>query len=214
MFETGKLAVFPIVVGPIGTNCYLVVNKETKNAFVVDPGAQADVIAQRIRREQAKLQGILLTHGHFDHIMAVRELKELFPAEVYAAEKETPLLMDPEANCSRGFGMGSGYIVKPDREVKDKEKLTLADVTVEVMETPGHTKGGVCFYIEEEKLLFCGDTLFEESIGRSDLPTGSAKELLHSLKEKVLVLPEEVVAFPGHGSSTKIGHEKKYNPYA
>lgn len=214
MFETGKLAVHTIVVGPIGTNCYLVVNKETKNAFVVDPGAQADVIAQRIRKEQARLQGILLTHGHFDHIMAVRELKELFSVEVYAAEKEIPLLMDPEANCSRGFGMGSGYIVEPDRAVKEKEKLMLADVTVEVIETPGHTKGGVCFYIEAEKLLFCGDTLFEESIGRSDLPTGSAKELLHSLKEKVLVLPKEVVALPGHGSSTRIGHEKKYNPYA
>lgn len=214
MFETKNLAVIPIVVGAIGTNCYLVMNKNTKDAFVVDPGAEADAIARWIEKEQAKLQGILLTHGHFDHIMAVNELKEQYPVEVFAAEAETELLMDADLNCSNGFGMGRGYIVKPDRTVRDSEQIELAGVTIKVIETPGHTKGGVCFYLEKEKLLFCGDTLFQESVGRSDLPTGSGATLVRSLRDKVFVLPEDVTAFPGHGPRTDIGHEKKYNPFA
>lgn len=210
--ETGKLCIEIMPVGEIGTNCCIVFNKSTKEGFVVDPGAWAEKILAKVKEEEIRLSAVLLTHGHFDHIMAVNEIREKLRAEVYAGENEESLLKDPLLNASEV--VGSPYIVNtPEHLLREGDKIELAGVTIRVIETPGHTVGGVCYYIEEEGLLFCGDTLFMESIGRTDLPTGSGPALLRSVREKLAVLPDDVVAIPGHGPKTTIGYEKRNNPY-
>lgn len=210
--ETENLYIKIMPVGEIGTNCCIVCNKKTKEGFVVDPGAWEEKILAEIKKEEIELRAVLLTHGHFDHIMAVNEIKEKLRAEVYAGENEEALLKDPLLNASEV--VGSPYIVNtPEHLLREGDKIELAGVTIKVIETPGHTLGGVCYYIEKEGILFCGDTLFMESIGRTDLPTGSGPALLRSVREKLAVLPDDVVAVPGHGPKTTIGYEKRNNPY-
>lgn len=210
--ETENLYIEVIPVGEIGTNCCIVKNKKSNEGFLIDPGAWAEEIIGRIEDEGVLLNAILLTHGHFDHIMAVNKIREKYRAEVYAGEKEAKLLSEPSLNASQV--VGSPYIVNtPEHLLREGDKIELAGVEISVIETPGHTIGGVCYYIKEEGILFCGDTLFMESIGRTDLPTGSGPELLRSVREKLSVLPEDVVAVPGHGPKTTIGYEKRNNPY-
>lgn len=210
--ETENLTVKIITVGEIGTNCCLAFNKKTKEGFLVDPGAQAEKILKIIEDEGAIVKSILLTHGHFDHIMAVNTVKEKLRAEIYVGENEEEMLMNEGLNAS-GI-VGTPYIVgKPEHLLKDGQKVELAGVTITVIETPGHTSGGVCYYISDERLLFCGDTLFMESAGRTDLPTGNGPALMRSLREKIRPLPDDVTAIPGHGPKTNLGYEKQYNPY-
>lgn len=210
--ETERLNIEIVPVGEIGTNCCIIWNKETKEGFLADPGAWEEKIIRKLNETGIELRAILLTHGHFDHIMAVNHIKEKYRAEVYAGEEEEELLGDPLLNASQV--VGSPYIVStPEHLVREGDKIELAGVTVKVIETPGHTIGSVCYYIEEEGILLCGDTLFMESVGRTDLPTGSGSALLRSIREKLAVLPDEVVAIPGHGPKTTIGYEKRNNPY-
>lgn len=201
-----------MVVGPVSTNCYIVSNEETREAFIVDPGEEANRIDLKLKENQLKLKAILLTHGHFDHIMAVNKLLEKYDVDVYIGENEMELLKDIHMNCS-GSMMNRPYVTKANRTVKDQDCLVLAGMTIEVLETPGHTIGGVCYYLEKEEVLFSGDTVFCQSVGRSDLPTGSGSSLQRSIREKIVPLPDEVQIFPGHGDSTTVAYEKKYNPY-
>ena len=152
-----------------------------------------------------------MTHGHFDHIWGVEEIRELSGAKVYAYEKEKELCEDASLNVSKGAGRAC--VVKADQYVKDGGEITEAGITCRLLATPGHTSGSCCYYFEADKILLSGDTLFQESVGRTDLPTGSMGVLVRSVKEKLMPLPEEVKVYPGHGESTTIGYEKQYNPF-
>ncbi len=157
-------------------------------------------------------EGILLTHGHFDHITGVSELVSLVGGKVYAYEGEKELMMDPRQNGS--VMMGYELAIEPENLLRDGEILSVAGMAFKVIHTPGHTGGSCCFYQEEEKILFSGDTIFMESVGRTDFPTGSAKQLIDSVRNKVLVLPSDVQIYPGHGPETSVAYEAANNPYA
>lgn len=202
-----------ITVGEIGTNCYILYQEGERAGVVIDPGANAAGILTRLKELSLTPEAILLTHGHFDHIMAVDDLKRAFPGlKAYAGAKEQPVLEQPGVNLSTSFGRAAS--VKADEFLKDGEEITLAGITFKVLFTPGHTCGSVCYYVPEEEVLISGDTLFCESLGRSDFPTGSPKDIKSSITERLFVLPDQVMVYPGHGEITTIGHEKQYNPVA
>jgi len=198
-------------VGQVGTNCYFAVNEDTKELLVIDPGDSAQMLAGKIRQKGLKPAAVLLTHGHFDHAMAAQELAELFDVKIYAHEAEKNTLEQPGLNVSAMIGRRDSY--HADVYVKDKEVLDLAGMEILVLHTPGHTEGGCCYYLEKERVLFSGDTLFCQSVGRTDLPGGSMKKIVRSIKEKLLVLPEEVRVYPGHMDLTTIGMERAQNPF-
>lgn len=198
-------------VGQVATNCYFMINEETKEALVIDPGDSAQMLAEKINQKGWKPQAVLLTHGHFDHAMAAKELAEMFGIEIYAHEKEKDTLEDPRKNVSIMVGNKDNY--RADVYVKDGEILELAGMEVKVLHTPGHTEGGCCYYLEKEKILFSGDTLFCQSVGRTDFPGGSMSKIVRSIKEKLMVLPDEVKVYPGHMGMTTIGSERVRNPY-
>lgn len=200
-----------MTVGMVMTNCYIGYNEDTREAFIVDPGDDARRISQTVREEKLNVKGILLTHGHFDHIMAVPELKAEFGAPVYAHEAEERLLKDTQMNLSAPW-VGRALSLEAERLVKDGEKFELAGFEIQAVHTPGHTAGGVSYYLEAEGVLFSGDTLFRGSYGRVDLPTASGAEIARSICEKLLPLPEETVVYPGHERETTIAGERKYNP--
>ena len=201
-----------LVLGPVQTNCYFAMNRETKELFLVDPADHAERISERVDMLQACPKAILLTHGHFDHIGAVRAVADHYGIPVFIEKEEAPLLEDASLNASL-LMMGKAQSVRADRLLSDGETLQIAGFTVQVLHTPGHTAGGACFYLPEEEVLFSGDTLFCGSVGRTDLPTGSMRELRKSLHEVLYRLPDTTMVFPGHGESTDIAFEKKYNPY-
>ncbi len=198
-------------VGQIMTNCYLVSNEETKELLIVDPGDQADLLARKIDESGAKPAAILLTHGHFDHVLAVNELAEQYQIPVYAHENEKKQLHSTAVEFFPHLGR-SGEI-KVDHFISGEPLLKLAGFEIKVFMTPGHTQGGVCYYFEKEGLLFSGDTLFFGSIGRTDFPGGSYKDLIQSVETKLFPLPEDVVVYPGHNNATSIGFEKQNNPF-
>lgn len=199
------------VIGMIGTNCYLVKNETTKQAVLIDPAEFPDEIQTMIDRSGCKLMAVLLTHGHSDHMTAAKEVCEKNNVQLYAGEAEKELLENPQLNLSAQFG--DAVSLTAQHWLKDNEELNIAGMNIRVIHTPGHTAGGLCYYISEAGLLFSGDTLFAESVGRTDFPTGSMSLLIRSIKEKLLKLPDETKVFPGHGESTSVGYEKKYNPY-
>ncbi len=207
----GQIEIKSMTLGMVATNCYLIINKETKEALLIDPADNALRISNVIEENGCTLKAILLTHGHFDHIMALNELKKRYNVPVYAHDEEEDVLKQSSLNMS---GMiGQIYTTQADIYVKDGEHLKLAGLDIIVLHTPGHTKGGVCYYFPEEKVLMSGDTLFHCSIGRTDFPTGSMSQLVRSVKEQLFVLPDDVQVYPGHDSVTSIGYEKQYNPF-
>ena len=200
------------VLGPVGTNCYIVINEGTKECFLVDMAACPPELVSHIKNSGLSVKAVLLTHGHFDHIMGLDRFLEEFPAPVYACAAEKELLESPQLNSSSGM-LGQPYTFHGAQYVKDGDLLDMAGMKIQVIQTPGHTIGGCCYYIADEQTLFSGDTLFRASIGRTDLPTGSMGALVRSVKEKILVLPDETRVYPGHMEETTVGYEKKYNPF-
>lgn len=206
-----ELKIGRIVLGMCQTNCYFVYEEGNSRVIVFDPADKGDYIFNGLKEKGFTVEAILLTHGHFDHIWGVEQLRELSGAKVYAYEGEKELCEDASLNVSKGAGRAC--TVKADEYVKDGEEITAAGISCRLIATPGHTGGSCCYYFENDKILISGDTLFQESVGRTDLPTGSMSMLVRSVKEKLLPLPEEVKVYPGHGESTTIGYEKKYNPF-
>ncbi len=207
----GKLKVDQYVVGQVQTNCYVLVNTETKECLVIDPGAAAAQLAERIRRDGYKPVAVLLTHGHFDHAGAAEDLAEDFGVKIYAHEAEKETLSDSSKNVSWMVGKEESY--HADEYVKDEQELDLAGFHIRVFHTPGHTEGGCCYYLPYEEVLFSGDTLFAQSVGRTDFPGGSMSQIVRSIKEKLMVLPEHTTVYPGHNDVTSIESERMYNPY-
>ena len=193
------------------TNCYFVYEEGKKEALVFDPADKGDYIFEGLKNKGFTVAAILLTHGHFDHIWGLEALKELTGAKVYAYEEEKEVCENASVNVSKGAGRPCA--VKADFYLKDGEEITIAGIPLKLVATPGHTKGSCCYYFESDKILISGDTLFQESVGRTDLPTGSMGTLVRSVREKLLALPEDVKVYPGHGESTTIGHEREYNPF-
>lgn len=208
---TEQTEVLRYIVGPVCTNCYLLVNHKTGELLVVDPGDQAQLIEKQVEKTGAKPVAILLTHGHFDHAGAAEELADKYQISIYAHEAERETLEDPGLNLCGMIGEHKVY--HADIFVKDEEVLNLAGFSIRVFFTPGHTIGGCCYYIADEKILFSGDTLFQESVGRTDFPRGSASDLIRAIREKLMPLPDDVTVYTGHDESTLIGYERMHNPY-
>lgn len=206
-----KMKIKILVLGMVSTNCYIVSNIETKEAIIIDPADRAEVIKESMEAEGLKVVGILLTHGHFDHIMAASDLASSYNLKVYANKEEKDLLADPNQNCSADVGKNVSLLL--ENNLSDGEMLTLAGFLIKAIHTPGHTAGGTCYYFVNHGILISGDTLFLESIGRCDLPTGNIIKLKESIKSKLLLLDEDTVVYPGHGDTTTIGYEKRNNPY-
>ena len=201
------------VLGSYSTNCYIVANTDTREAVIIDPAARGDYIIKSCEDQKFKVVAILLTHGHYDHIGALEQLRNEYPdAKVYAGVEEEEVLKNPALNLSELL-FGSAVSTQADIYVDDAQKLELLGTTITCLHVPGHTKGGTCYYFEEEKLLFSGDTLFNFSVGRSDFPTGNEAALLENISSKLLVLPDDVVVYAGHNNRSTIGREKKMNPF-
>ena len=200
-----------IVVGDVQTNCYITAADGSKECVIIDPGDQPEDILSEVRKNGYTVSAILLTHGHFDHILAVNDIRKKTGCRVYAGEKEKELLKEPKLNVSVAHRM----VVSETADVylNEGDIVNEAGLSFKVISTPGHTIGSICYYIEDEAVLFSGDTLFEMSVGRTDLPTGSMGNLVRSIKEKLYTLPNDVTVYPGHGPSTGIGFEKKNNMF-
>ena len=199
------------MLGICQTNCYFVYQEGSTDVIFFDPADKGDYIYEKLQEKGLNVKGILLTHGHFDHIWGTNKLRELSGAPIYAYEAEKVLCEDAITNVSDQ--VGRPYTVVPDYYVKDGEEITIAGMTCKVIATPGHTVGSCCYYFEEAGMLIAGDTLFQESVGRTDLATGSMSAIIHSVKDKLFLLPDETKVYPGHGDVTSIGHEKRYNPF-
>lgn len=205
------LIVDSVVVGSVGTNCYIVRREDSDRCVVVDPGDNGAQIGRYLGEKHLVLEDILLTHAHYDHILGVSDLISRAGGRICIYEGEQELLGDSAWNLSDLHGTPVG--LQADVLLKDGQVYETAGMKFRVIHTPGHTKGSCCYYEEEEEALFCGDTLFFESVGRTDLPTGNTRDMMRSLREKVLTLPSGVRAFTGHGPVTEIGYEKENNPF-
>ena len=206
MLKIGRM-----MLGVCQTNCYFVYREGSSKVIFIDPADYGDQIFQAMKNNGFEVAAILLTHGHFDHIWGCSRLRQLTSAPVYAYEGEEKVLLSADLNVSAGAGRAC--TVKANTLLKDGEEVTIEGMTFKLIATPGHTQGSCCYYFEEANMLISGDTLFEESVGRTDLPTGSMSTLVRSVKDKLFVLPDDTVVYPGHGDSTTIEHEKKYNPF-
>ena len=205
-----KIKIEGASLGMLATNCYFIVDTELNEVVIVDPADEAEAIKNWCQNNGLEPVLILLTHGHYDHMLAAEALREAFSIHICAAAAEKELLENASYNLSAMWS--SPVTLKADDFAKDGDVIRMLGTDIEVIATPGHTAGGVCYYLKEEGVLFSGDTLFAGSYGRTDFPTSSMSELAHSIREKLLVLPEETLVYPGHGEATTIGYAKQYNP--
>lgn len=213
-----------IVLGMCATNCYAVFDGgaktpggyvddgQLKEAVIIDPAADAACIEAMIARYNLRPVAVLLTHGHFDHLSAADAVRKRYGIKVYAGNEERPVMNSSSYNLSLPF-TGEGMTFEADEYFKPGKELDFAGFRIETITVPGHTIGSVCYYFEEQKVLFSGDTLFAGSVGRSDFPTGNAGQLIRTIKSGLMSLPDDVKVFPGHGESTTIGCERVNNPF-
>lgn len=192
-----------IIAGMYEENCYLVMDEDTKELAIIDPGGQAKMLAEKIRQLNAKPKFVLLTHGHMDHVDGVVDLVNEFNIPFYINEAEEKY-MENDKYVFGSLPKASGYL-------KEGDTLSLGNEIIKVIETPGHTEGGICFLINDK--LFTGDTLFQGSIGRSDFPGGNGMQLVQNIKDKLLPLGDDIEVYAGHGPSSTIGYEKRMNPF-
>ena len=199
------------VLGMCATNTYYVYDDETKRGLIVDPADSPDTIIAKADSLPMIPEAILITHGHFDHVLAMNKVREHYGIKVYAGLTEKQVLHDMAMNLTSSFGMGQ--VFDADIYLKDGEEFETAGYHIKAIEVPGHTIGGRCYYFDKQGVLFSGDTLFCESVGRSDFPGGSASALCRGIKDKLFILPEHTKVYPGHMDETTIGNEIKYNPF-
>ncbi|MBC3887650.1 MBL fold metallo-hydrolase [Acetobacterium paludosum] len=196
--------------GQMGTNCYVFWDEKSLEAAVIDPGFKDQRIVEIIEKNKLKVKYILLTHGHFDHIGGVSQIKEITGAKVLIHKSDADCLTNAGRNLSTAIGMPFD-LAPADGYLSEGEKIQVGDMNIQVFYTPGHSKGGVCFLVGDT--LFAGDTLFNTSIGRTDFPDGDLAELLSGVQKKLFVLDDNTKVLPGHGENTTIGYEKAHNPF-
>ena len=199
-----------LIVGPLSSNCYIVWDEKEKLGVIIDPGDDAEIIIDRVSDLGIKIKYILATHGHFDHVGGVAKLRKNLKTEFLAHEGDFFFLEDGE-NAARRWGIAIDQPPKPDRFIKDGEKIKFGNFDLEVLHTPGHSPGGVSFLYD--RMLFGGDTLFQGSIGRTDFRKGSFEDLSNSIKNRLYTLPDDTIVYTGHGPITTIGDEKRYNAF-
>lgn len=204
------MKVITLMVGNLATNCYIACCEKTGEAAVIDPGGSAGDILAAINSEGLKVKYIINTHGHADHILANLQLKEATGAPILIHEADAAMLTSAQLNLSVYVG-GKAVCGPADRLLKEGDIISFGEVNLTVLHTPGHTPGGISLYAGD--VVFSGDTLFAESVGRSDFPGGSHSQLINSIKEKLMVLDDAVRVLPGHGPETRIGWERKDNPF-
>lgn len=193
--------------GFMGINCYIIQDEETKETMVIDPGGSIEKIEEMLDVINANVKYILLTHCHGDHMGGAEKLREKTGAKILIHRFDQDGLRDPIINLSSHIGIGD-VSLQEDARLDDGDILHIGNLQFKVIYTPGHTIGSISLYCEEEKMLFSGDTLFRGSWGRTDLPTGSMKQIMDSITNKLLVLPEDTIVYPGHGKSTIIKEEE------
>ena len=189
------------------TNCYIIQDEKTKETIVIDPGGEVDKISEMLDTLQASVKYILLTHCHGDHIAGVQELKEKHGGKILVHIEDEPGLRDVSVNLSEYVGLGN-ITIEADSRLNDNDLIHIGDIEFKVIHTPGHTKGGICLYQENEKILFSGDTIFRGTWGRTDLPTSSFEDVINSITDRIMTLPEDTIIYPGHGKSTMVKEEE------
>ncbi len=201
-----------LAVGPLQCNCSIVGDEASREAIVVDPGAEIDRIQRLLQTHRLTVKHIVVTHAHIDHIAGALSLKRLTGAPILYNENDLRLvaIMGQQAAW---LGVPTPEVAAPDAPLHDLQTLAVEGIAGTILHTPGHSEGSVCLYIPTESLLLAGDTLFAGSVGRTDLPGGNADALLRSIRERLLPLPDETRVIPGHGPSTTIGRERETNPF-
>ncbi len=201
-----------LIVGSFAANCYIVGSSSTKNGMIIDPGAQAADILRRVQQLGLSISLIVITHAHVDHVGAVREVKERTRARFAIHEEEKGLVFTSPVRMLTSLGLSPVKSPpQPDTLLKDGDTIDIDDLHFEVLHTPGHSSGGMCLL--GQGVVFSGDTLFNSGIGRTDFPGCSHERLLNSIQEKLMVLPDDTVVYPGHGPPTTIGDERRGNPF-
>lgn len=202
----------PLTVGPVSCNCAIVACAETGEAAVIDPGGDSDRILAAIRDMDVQVKMLLHTHGHFDHILATREVAEATGARAIIHQDDRPIY-DNLPRQGKVFGIEAVAPPAPSQTLVGEETILVGKLSARVIHTPGHTPGSVGFYFATDGILFAGDTLFADSIGRTDLSGGSYPAIIKSIQNKLYVLPPETRVIPGHGRETTIQHEREHNPF-
>lgn len=199
-------------VGLLRCNCSILGDETTREAIVVDPGDNIAEILGHLNKHSFKVKAIVITHAHIDHVAGAKELRAATGAPVYMNEHDRELLaaLEMQANW---LGVPTPQATEVDVAAKETTALELGSTALQILETPGHTQGSICLWIPSEKKLIAGDTLFRESIGRTDLPGGDIQKILRSIESQLLALPDETLVTPGHGMPTTIGHEREHNPF-
>ena len=202
--------VYSSMVGSMATNCYTVINMDSKDAILIDASGHISKTAAVIRKIGANLKTVLLTHAHFDHIDAIPSLRSQLPdLEVCIGVNDAPLLNDPTMNLSQRFGRP--IVITSDHVLRDGQTINLIGLTINCIEVSGHTIGGMCYYVPKLNCVFTGDTLVKKCIGRTDFPKGNKELLIKEIKDKLFTLPKETVVFPGHDDKTTIEQEIQFN---
>jgi glyoxylase-like metal-dependent hydrolase (beta-lactamase superfamily II) len=199
-------------VGLLQCNCSILGDEKTHEAIVVDPGDEIPRIQAILDRHGLKVKYIIITHAHIDHIAGAQKLKKLTGAPIYYNENDLPLvkMMDVQASWLQ---MPAPEVAPPDASLTEGQKISAGNIHGNILCTPGHTQGSVCLYVPDNSLLIAGDTLFAGSVGRTDLPGGDSRQLILSIHDKILTLPDETRVIPGHGPITTIGEEREENPF-
>ncbi len=211
-YKGGKMIIKTLVVGPIGANCHVIGDTESNEGAIIDPGDQADRILQVVKETGLDIKYLIATHGHFDHVAAVQPLKNEIECEFLLHKEDLPPVQRSKESAMN-WGIDIEQVPDPDRFVDEGDVVKLGTLELQIIHTPGHSLGGMCVYIPEEKVLFSGDTLFSGSIGRTDFEGGSMEDLKNSIKEKLYTLPDDTVVYPGHMGETSIGDEKVQNMF-
>ncbi|MFO7860155.1 MAG: MBL fold metallo-hydrolase [Desulfosalsimonas sp.] len=199
-----------LAVGPIMANCYIIGCESTKSAAVIDPGDEADRILKELAKDGLTLKYIINTHGHFDHVGGNYDLKKASGADIVIHPADEAMLADLVSTAA-AFGLSAQNSPAPDRTVQEGDTISFGEITLRVLDTPGHSPGGISLHTD--KMVFVGDTLFAGSIGRTDLPGGDFQTLISSIKTKLFPLGDDVKVYTGHGPATSIGQEKRANPF-
>ena len=201
-----------LAVGPFAANCYIVGSSETTQGMVIDPGAEAKAIFKTVQQTGLSISIIVITHAHIDHIGALREVQQKTNARFAIHEAEKGFVFSTPLRMLTSLGVSPVKSPpRPDRLLKDGDRIDVGDLHFEVLHTPGHSAGGIC--LSGHGVVFSGDTLFNSGIGRTDFPGMSHERLIKSVREKLVVLPDETVVYPGHGPPTTIGDERRGNPF-